>query len=189
MEVKIEWDIELNAVKDMLDKMSDEEAVSVLGKFYSKNVATFLTAEDLKTGTVHLFKANPEIMAEFVGLPNEEIIPDSVDAGNIADYLSDKYGYCVKSFVISEKPITEMTAQEIVQLLSPKVKDDVYRLLWSEYLKEDVETLLYDNDSFSDTEKEDIAEAVVTDYVYNGKYCCTLSYWTNLENLINAHSM
>lgn len=38
--------------------------------------------------------------AEDLGLPTQVEVPLCVDKDNIADYLSDRYGYCVKSFVL-----------------------------------------------------------------------------------------
>lgn len=39
---------------------------------------------------------------ETVDLPAETDIPADTDDEDIADYLSDRYGWCVKSFVIEE---------------------------------------------------------------------------------------
>lgn len=36
---------------------------------------------------------------EFVdGLPEEADIPDGIDESEVADFLSDEYGFCVESF-------------------------------------------------------------------------------------------
>lgn len=35
-------------------------------------------------------------------LPNEVIIPDSVCEDDVADWLSDEYGFCVKSFGLDD---------------------------------------------------------------------------------------
>ena len=37
---------------------------------------------------------------EVVNLPSDVWIPNGVDEKDIADYLSDRFGWCVKSFLI-----------------------------------------------------------------------------------------
>lgn len=37
------------------------------------------------------------------GLPGEACVPDDIDENEVADYLSDKYGFCVESFSFSEQ--------------------------------------------------------------------------------------
>lgn len=55
--------------------------------------------------------------------------------------------------------------------------DTLYRLFWESYVREDFESL----GDFTDDE----LDSFVYDYVYNGNYDCNLSYWNNLENIIN----
>ncbi len=35
-----------------------------------------------------------------LGLPSSTFIPDDIEFDYISDYLSDEYGYCVKSFYV-----------------------------------------------------------------------------------------
>jgi hypothetical protein len=35
-----------------------------------------------------------------LGLPSSTFIPDDIEFDCISDYLSDEYGYCVKSFYV-----------------------------------------------------------------------------------------
>lgn len=44
------------------------------------------------------------IPQEELGLPSDVTIPDAIDEDGVADYLSDKYGYLVYSFVLEENP-------------------------------------------------------------------------------------
>jgi len=45
---------------------------------------------------------------EFVDLPSKVDIPDDIDADEAADYLSDKFGFCIKSLCIDDvRPIDE----------------------------------------------------------------------------------
>lgn len=43
-----------------------------------------------------------EDAGSFIGLPEKANIPAEVEDDEIADYLSDKYGWCVYSFDIKE---------------------------------------------------------------------------------------
>lgn len=43
-----------------------------------------------------------ETDGESIDLPSEVVIPEDVETERIADYLSDKYGWLVKSFEIAE---------------------------------------------------------------------------------------
>lgn len=61
--------------------------------------------------------------------------------------------------------------------VDPTTFDTLYRLFWESYVREDFETL----GDFS----EDELDSYVYDYVYNGNYDCNLSYWNNLENIID----
>ena len=71
--------------------------------------------------------------------------------------------------------------QSLINGLSAKAKDDLYRSLWAEHVREDVE-------SFCESEDIDLSEngidCVVEQYVYEGKYDCNRSYWDNLRELV-----
>lgn len=82
----------------------------------------------------------------------------------------------------------EMSAKDIVEKLTPVQKDEVYRYLWAEHIKEDVEGYLLQNpdmaDGLTDEEYDDVISNVVHRYVYNNDYNCELNYWDNIDNLI-----
>lgn len=71
--------------------------------------------------------------------------------------------------------------KNILDGLNTVEKDDLYRYLWAEHVKEDVESFAENIDIDID---DDIVEQVVYRYVYCGDYDCNLNYWTNIENLI-----
>lgn len=71
--------------------------------------------------------------------------------------------------------------QKKVDSLSEKERDDIYRYLWAEHVKADIEEYAEDNDITLD--EEDV-EAIANRYVYDGKYDCNLDYWTNIGKLI-----
>ena len=74
------------------------------------------------------------------------------------------------------------TLKAKVDALTYEEQDDVYRYLWSQHVREDVES--HANDIDADLTKEEI-DKVVEMYVYQGKYECNIDYWSNIENLID----
>ena len=60
-------------------------------------------------------------------------------------------------------------------------KDEIYRYLWSQHVKEDVEN--YTNEIGIELDEGEI-DIIVDRYVYQGDYDCNLNYWQNIENLI-----
>jgi hypothetical protein len=77
---------------------------------------------------------------EKVELPTEVEIPNDIEEDEIADYLSDEYGWCVESFNVNEKHnghINEViyrfllnimdssNATDIADVLTPKVIEDI----------------------------------------------------------------
>lgn len=78
-------------------------------------------------------------------------------------------------------------AKDIIQMLettTPYDKDEVYRYLWAEHVKEDVKAHLEDMELQYVAVPEEIKK-IVDRYVYEGDYDCNLPYWDNIENLIN----
>lgn len=83
--------------------------------------------------------------------------------------------------------IMDKTLKEIINDLPYKEKDNLYRYLWYPYIIEDVELYLTDNydlEDYTEDEIENIINNVANNYVYNGKYDCNISYWNNLESMI-----
>ena len=83
-------------------------------------------------------------------------------------------------------------AAELINKMEYAVKDNVYRILWKERVKEDVEQQIEEMDidnrysrKFSDEEIAGIIDTAAERYVFGGDYDCNLSYWDNIENLIN----
>ena len=80
-------------------------------------------------------------------------------------------------------------AKSISERLSASTKDELYRLLWKDHVMEDVEaeleSTLDDDDNLSFDDKAYIINEVADRYVYGNEYDCNLSYWDNIDNLIN----
>ena len=82
--------------------------------------------------------------------------------------------------------LTNKTLKHIIDGLDSVEKDDVYRYLWSEYVREDVKAVMADREDADENEVKllRIIDYVVEHYVYEGNYDCNLSYWENIDNLI-----
>ena len=75
--------------------------------------------------------------------------------------------------------------KEKIDNMSSYEQDQIYRYLWAQHIREDVESLCEEEEI--ELNDGDI-DLIVEKYVYEGKYDCNLSYWTNLENLIDEIS-
>lgn len=78
--------------------------------------------------------------------------------------------------------LDENKIKELAAGLDEKKADSLYRALWCNYVKEDVKLKLEEESDIKLTENE--IDNCVDLYVYHGKYDCDLSYWDNIQNLI-----
>ena len=79
-------------------------------------------------------------------------------------------------------------AEELIAKMDSLTKDCVYRLLWKEHVKEDVQSEMAQNEearSLSDEDYDHIADAAAERYVFDGDYDCNRSYWANIDSLID----
>ena len=79
------------------------------------------------------------------------------------------------------------STKKFVDNLDSVEKDALYRYLWEDYVKEDVESRLNENfdcDNLTEDQIDIITNRVIQEYVYDGNYDCNLTYWTNIDNLI-----
>lgn len=77
---------------------------------------------------------------------------------------------------------TDVTS--LIDTWSEQEKDEAYRYLWLSYVKADV--ISHAEDELEDiTLTDDEVEFIARRYVYEGDYDCNLSYWQNLDNLID----
>lgn len=84
--------------------------------------------------------------------------------------------------------IAEMTTSELFVEMSDVQKDEIFRMVWASHVEEDVKSAMKDYHGHlpeDENDKQSIVEDVVNAYVYNGKYDCNLSYWENINNLID----
>jgi len=102
--------------------------------------------------------------------------------------------------------LNELSNEEFFKLidsLKPYRKDELYRYLWVNHVKEDVRTVLeedvrtvleedvraileeYDVPYLSDDDFDALIDDCANRFVYNGEYDCNTDYWSNLEALID----
>lgn len=74
---------------------------------------------------------------------------------------------------------------EEVKKMSHYEKDVIYRYVWSEYVKDDIESQCESRDIML---TEEAIDEIVNRYVYEGDYDCNLSYWDNIDNLIDEYN-
>lgn len=86
--------------------------------------------------------------------------------------------------------LNELSNEELFKLidsLKPYRKDELYRYLWVNHVREDVRTILeeYDVPYLSNDDFEAMIDDCANRFVYNGEYDCNTDYWTNLDALID----
>jgi len=84
--------------------------------------------------------------------------------------------------------------KNILDSLDSAEKDSLYRYLWAEHVKEDIEEELpafeelieekYGITDLDDPRLDVVVEHATEAYVYHGKYDCNLSYWDNIHSRI-----
>ena len=84
-------------------------------------------------------------------------------------------------------PIYELPSIDLYTKMSEKQRDDIYRLVWKEYVKKDTKLRIEDLQIIDENDKNfnTVVETVAERYVYDGDYDCNLTYWENIDNLID----
>lgn len=176
----IEWDIDIDDVLETIGEMTVKEVAEVLG--LPEDTYANMNNSERNDCIYGMFERSPEAKADLLCLPSEADIPD--DTEEIADYLSDKYAFCVISFEIQPDFKKQMTDEEIhkmIDSLSSYEQDRIYRYLWSQHVREDV---ISHAENIGIGLDDGIIDTIIDRYVEHGDYDCNLDYWTNIENLI-----
>lgn len=92
----IKWDIDMEDILAVIDKMTVEKAAETLE--IPLSIYVNMNTQEIHNYTWDMFDHNIEARADVINLPSESEIPEGVE--DIADYLSDKYNFCVYSFEI-----------------------------------------------------------------------------------------
>ena len=72
----------------------------------------------------------------------------------------------------------------IIDIKAEIEKDKIYRMVWAEHVTDDI--LSHAEDIGAEISKED-AEILAESYACDGEYDCNLSYWDNIENLMEDY--
>ncbi len=91
---------------------------------------------------------------------------------------------------VSEKAVknTREQAEDLISVLPGGFKDALYRALWKEHVKEDVEAIVVQNENIPGEHLEEIIDNAAELYVYDGEYDCNLDYWANIDGVIDRAS-
>ena len=95
----INWDIDMDEVYEKLDEMTAEKAAKVLEVPADKYAN--MTSSERHDYAYDVFRHCPGRLYEFLELPESLELSDEYDKDqDVVDYLSDKYGYCIKSLSV-----------------------------------------------------------------------------------------
>ena len=84
------------------------------------------------------------------------------------------------------KKIYEMSVGELMNHMTDAQIEGIYRTKLSDYTFNDAVMRIEERKLVSDEDtKNDLANAVANAWTYNGNYDCNLSYWENIDNLID----
>lgn len=82
----------------------------------------------------------------------------------------------------------EQTADSILAHCPDPVKDALYRSIWFDHVCKDILSRMEDLEDEDDEYGNPLTEAQVqyaaSRYVYDGEYDCNLSYWDNIDRVI-----
>lgn len=95
----IEWDVDINDIYDVFDSMTYISAAKTL----EIPIETYanMTTEERDDYIYDYFNHSQWLKNDFMGLPDEVNIPDSITEDEISNWLSDTYGYCHNGFKIT----------------------------------------------------------------------------------------
>lgn len=85
--------------------------------------------------------------------------------------------------------VDEMSSSELFTEMTDRQRDEIFRMVWFGNVEDDVRTYINEfyEDAFSEEDIEGIEECVANDIVYDGRLDAYISYWDNLEKLIEKH--
>lgn len=118
----IEWDIDMEEVFETLDNMT----MGDIAKFFSLQIEAYakMTTEEKHDLIADIFHHNPGMLYDFCELPEEEEIDVGISEEDVADYLANSYGYCIKSLNIVDE--TELGTFTVDVTLLSTGRYDVY---------------------------------------------------------------
>ena len=94
----IQWVVDMDEMLEVMDTMTVESAAEVVEIPVSRYAN--MTTEERHDYAIDYFRHCPGALDDLMGLPDKVDIPDEVDEEDVADWLSDEYGFCHEGFVI-----------------------------------------------------------------------------------------
>ena len=125
----IDWDIDIEEVYECLDEMTHELAAEAIG--VPVNHYANMTTEERHDYAYDTFRHCPAELDEFLGLPDKVPIPDDVEDEDVADWLSDVYGYCINGLdikpelVITPEAVRDAYCKGVARLVESPNEDGV----------------------------------------------------------------
>ena len=103
--VNIKWDVDIDdAVEYFCDVAENDPAGASEAIHIPYEIFIDMTWDEKEKAARNYFQSNPAKMAEFLGIPDEISIPDSVkpekEDDAISNYITEVTGYCHKGFIV-----------------------------------------------------------------------------------------
>ena len=89
----IEWDIYIDDAFEILNDMPRSKVADIFGT-HTIN----MTTDELYDYAYDVWRHSPAELEEFMGLPDTVDVPGTLEDDEIANYLSDQYGFCIRNF-------------------------------------------------------------------------------------------
>lgn len=106
---EVNWDVDPEEIKEILDELSAENAAEMLG--IDPGIYSDMSADERYYTAADLFRHCPAKLDEFLGFPDYIVLPDEVcpgaeedissfDWSDAAEWLSQEFGYCIEGFCV-----------------------------------------------------------------------------------------
>ncbi len=90
------WDVGFDDILEQVGRMSDGEICETID--YPVSRWRHLSEGQKESKLLTVCSVYPETVGEIMGLPQEAEIPGALADGDVADWLSDTYGFCVSGY-------------------------------------------------------------------------------------------
>ena len=98
----IEWSADMDEIYEVLDDMTCEGAAATLG--IPKRTYANMTSGERHDYAYEFYRRRPGAIDDLFNLPSKVNIPEEIDnEDDIADWLSDTYGFCINSYLVRRK--------------------------------------------------------------------------------------
>ena len=103
--VNIKWDVDTDDAVEYFCDVAENDPAGVSEAIHIPyEIFIDMTWDEKEKAARNYFQNNPTQMAEFLGIPDEISIPDSVESEKeddaISNYITESTGYCHKGFTV-----------------------------------------------------------------------------------------